>query len=231
MFGNSNGGFLMKRFFLAIFFILLMAISPTFAIDCKSSTECVLIGQNLITQKEYDMAIECFDTAISMAEDDYMAYAYRAKANFYLGNYSLMIDDTTKSIEIYKNSSAYGLRGSAKLAMGDNAGAIEDTTKALILNPNYMKCYEVRARAEVNTEDFLQALKDASKAIKLRDNYAKSYEVLAYAQMGIKDYPSALESFKKSVELFKNDRDRKNYKLVKKQMKLCKKTIKKQNKN
>lgn len=215
----------MKKIFLTIS-ILLFFIAPVFAVDCKSADECVVIGEKFIAQKDYTTAIECFDTAISMDKDTYMAYAFRAKANFYLGNYDFMIEDTNTSIEIHPNSRAYGLRGSAKLALGDVEGAIEDTTKALEINPEYMKCYEVRARAEVNAEQYIEALKDANKAIALRGDYAKSYEVLGYAQMGIKDYPSAIESFEKAKNLFKKDNDRKKFKLMKKKIKDCKRLAK-----
>ena len=225
MFSNSNGGFLMKKLFLIILILSSFAL-PSFAIECESSGECYVIGKTMIMQKEYENAVKCFDMAISMDSEDAYLYAYRAKANFYLKKFDSMIEDTTKSIEIYPNDRAYGLRGSAKLALGDNEGAIEDTTEALKLNPFYMKCYEVRARAEVNIEDYIEALKDISKAIKLKDDYAKSYEVLAYAQMGIKDYRSAVESFEKSAALFKKDKDKQNYKEMQQKIKYCKRLIK-----
>jgi serine/threonine-protein kinase len=184
------------------------------------------LGKELINQKEYKLAYECFDEAVLLDSEDAYAYAFRAKANFYLGRYEQTLEDAKKSIEIYPNDRGFGMIGSAKLLLGDNAGAIEYMTKALELNPEYMKCYEVRARAEANIGDYISSLKDVYKAINLKDDYAKSYEVLAYAQIGIKDYPSALESFEKSAMLFKKNGDRKNYKLMKKRIKETKRLLK-----
>ncbi len=215
----------MKKILLTIL-VLLFFVAPTFAIDCKSADECVVIGEKLIIQKEYQTAVECFDTALSMDEDTYMAYAFRAKSYYYIGNYDFAIEDATKSIELHPNSIAYGVRGGAKLACGDTEGAIEDTTKALEINPEYMECYVIRARAEANAEQFVEALKDANKAISLKDDYAKSYEVLGYAQIGIKDVPSAKDSFEKAKKLFKTNKDRKNYRLMKKKVKECKRLLK-----
>lgn len=207
-----------KKIFLTVIYLLVLVL-PVYAIECESASQCVIIGQKMIEQKEYEKALKCFDNALLMDSQSYLAHAYRAKTNFYLGRYEQMLEDTTKSIEIYPNDRAYGLRGSAKLALGNNLGAIEDVSKALELNPKYMKCYEVRARAEANIGDYISALKDANRAINLRKDYAKAYEVLGYAQVGIKDYLSAIESFKIAEDLFKNQGDRKSSNKMKSEIK------------
>lgn len=215
----------MKRIILIICFILITASSQVYAVECDSSTQCAYLGTQFINQKEYKNAIECFDKAISFDEKDYFSYAFRAKSYYYLKDYSNVVKDIEKSLSIKPNSVAYGLRATMELKEGKHRESIEDATKALELNPNYMKCYEVRGRAEIATEDYFGALKDATKAIKLRDNYAKSYEVKAMAYMGLKDYQSSLENYEKASELFKEVGDRKNYKKMKKQAKLCRKRI------
>ena len=225
MFSNSDSGVLMKRF-LILFTALILSSAQVFAVECKSATECSLIGQKLIKQKEYKNAIECFNTAISMDEEEYFAYAFRAKAYFYLKDYEKVKTNADKSIEIHPNSVAYGIRGSYNLLKGNYRNAIDDTTSALELNSKYMKCYEVRARAKVGIEDYIGALKDAGQAIKLNDKYAKSYEVRAMAQMGLKDYISAKDDFEKAAELFKENGDKKNYKNSKKLAKVCQERIK-----
>ena len=215
----------MKKF-LILLTALILASTQVFALECKSASECSLIGQNLIKQKEYKDAIECFNTAISMDKEEYFAYAFMAKAYFYLKEYNKAIENANKSIEIYPNSVAYGIRGSLELLQGKYRETIEDTTLALDLNSNYMKCYEVRARAKVGIEDYVGALKDAGHAIKLNDKYAKNYEVRAMAQMGLKDYISAREDFEKAAEIFKENGDKKNYKHSKKWAKICQERIK-----
>ena len=91
MFSYSNGGFLMKKI---LFLICLMLIGAnSYAADCESSSQCVIIGKKLIDQKEYKSAIECFDSAISMDEDDEFAYAFRARAKYYIKDYEGAVCD------------------------------------------------------------------------------------------------------------------------------------------
>ena len=210
----------MKKLLLLLTFIFLFS-SSAFAQECETADYCTLLGKKSINEKKYKQAIEYFDKAISNDNEAYLAYAYRAKANFYLKNYNKTLDDTKKSLEICENSVSHGLRGSVYVVKGSYHDAIEETTKALDLNPWYMKCYEVRARAELYLEDYFSALKDSSKAIKLKNDYPKSYEVRAYAHLGLKDIPSAKEDFAQAAELYKDNSDNKNYKQMKKMVKIC----------
>ena len=220
MFSNGNGRFLMKKILLLITLIFLFT-NISFAQDCQSADECTLLGRKLIQEKKYKKAIECFDFAITEDNEEYLAYAYRAKANFYLKNYNKTLDDTKKSLEICENSTAHGLRASVNLVKGNYHDSIEEATKAIELNPWYMKCYEVRARAELNLKDYFSALKDSSKAIKIRNDYPKSYEVRGYAYLGLKDIPSAKSDFAQAAELYKDTNDSKNYKQMTKMVKIC----------
>lgn len=225
MFSDSNGGFLMKKFILTVISIIFVSCN-VFAYECQSSTECAIMGVKFIKQKEYKNAVECFNKAIEMDENEYFSYAYRAKANYYLRNYEQALKDADKSNEIKTNSVAYGIKGSLELLKGNYPKTIEYSTKAIELNPAYMKCYEVRARAELMSENYIDALKDSTKAIKIRDDYAKSYEVRAKAYAGIKDYISAAQDCEKAIVLFKKNHDRKNYKQMKKLAKIYKGKIK-----
>jgi len=210
----------MKKLFLLLTLIFLFTNS-VFAQECETSDECTLLGRKHIIEKKYKKAIECFDFAISKDEEAYLAYAYRAKAYFYLKNYNKTLEDTKKSLEICENSVSHGLRGSVHNVKGNYHDAIEETTKALDLNPWYMKCYEVRARAELNIEDYFGALKDSNKAIKLKNDYPKSYEIRGYAYLGLKDIPCAKSDFAQAAELYKDNGDKKNYKQMKKMVKIC----------
>ena len=216
----------MKRLFI-LFVLMFMFVLDVNALECDTSTQCALLGKQLLNQKEYKNAIECFDRAISFDEKDFFAHAYRAKAYYYLGDYGNAKKDIEKSLEIKPNSVAYGLKSSLYLKEGKYRETIESSTKAIELNPEYMKCYEVRGRAKVGLEDYFGALKDAAKAVKLRNNYAKSYEVMGMAHIGLRDYPSAVADYEKAAVLFKEQGDRKNYKKMKKIMKLCRKRIEK----
>jgi len=215
----------MKKFILILSILLLLPCAIN-AQECQSSTECAIMGKKLLEQKEYKNAIECFNKSINMDENEYFSYAYRAKANYYLKNYEQALKDADKSISIKPNSRAFGIKSSIDLLNGDYRKAIENSTKALELNPNYMKCYEVRARAELELEDYISALKDSTKAINLRNNYAKSYEVRAIAYAGIKDYNSAFSDAENAAKIFKQNKDRKNYKKMKKLVKQYKGKIK-----
>ena len=224
MFSDSNGGFLMKKV-LFLIFILFMGTN-VFAFDCDSASQCTILGKKLIDQKEYKSALECFDNAISMDEDDEFAYAFRARAKFYLKDYEGAVSDAEKSLEIRKNSIAYNARANVKFINGDYQGAIDDLTSAVELNPKYMQCYEMRAFANVKLGNYVEALEDAGKSIKLNHEYSKNYEVKARAEMGLKDYRSASRDFLIASRMYKEDGDRKNSRNMQNLAKTCKRKIK-----
>lgn len=211
---------------LILFVVLLFFVSGVKAVECDTSTQCAYLGKQYITQKEYKIAIECFDRAVTFDENDYFSYSYRAKSYYYLKDYVNARKDIEKSLNIKPNSVAYGLRASLYLNEGQYLEAIENATNAIELNPKYMKCYEVRGRAKACLEDYFGALKDATKAVNLRSDYAKNYEVMGMAHVGLKDYPSAVLDYEKASELFKESGDRKNYKKMKKMAKYYRKRIK-----
>ena len=225
MFSDSDSGVLMKKFLILILFAII-AQYQVIAAECDSSTQCAFMGKQLLEQKEYKNAIECFDRAILMDKNDYFSYSYRAKSYYYLKNYEQTKKDIDKSLSIKPNSVAFGLKATLKLSEGNNQEAIKNATDAIDLNPQYMKCYEVRARAKIGQEDYIGALKDITQAIKLCDYYAKNYEVRAMSYMGLKDYRTAMEDYEKAAELFKSNGDRSNYKRMKQLAKSCRKRIK-----
>ncbi len=216
----------MKKNLILFFTIIFMVSTQVMATECDSANQCAFLGKQLLEQKDYKGALDCFNNAISFDKNEYFSYAYRAKTYYYLKDYINTEKDIEKSLSIKPNSVAFGLRSSLKLAKGDYRAAIDNATDAIALNPEYMKCYEVRARAKIGLEDYFGALKDVSQAIKLCDYYPKNYEVRAMAYMGLKDYRTASIDYKKAAELFKAKGDRENYKKMKKFAKLCRKRIK-----
>ena len=215
----------MKNFILVLITIFFVSCN-VYARECESATECAIMGKKLIDQKEYKNAIECFNKAIEMDENEYFSYAFRAKANYYLKNYEQTLKDADKSIEIKPNSVAYGIKSSINLLKGNYQEAIENSTNALELNPKYSKCYEVRAKAEFETADYINALKDSNKAINLKQDLILCHQIKAKSYEKLKDYLSAKESCEKSAEFFKNNKDRKNYRQMKKLAKYYKGKIK-----
>lgn len=210
-----------------LFLICLMFLgSNAFALDCDSASQCTIIGKKLIDQKEYKSAIECFDSAIVMDENDEFAYAFRAKAKYFLKDYEGAVSDAEKSLELRKTSYAYNAIANVKLINGDFQGAIEDLTNAVELNPKYMQCYEMRARANVKLENYVDALKDAGMAMKLDSEFSQNYEVKAMAEMGLKDYQSASRDFSIASKMYKAEGNRKAHRITKKLAKKCERKIK-----
>lgn len=215
----------MKKFILILFFVIFVTPAVS-AFECSSSSQCTIIGEVLIKQQEYLEAIECFDKALEMNPEEYIALAFRAKAKYYLKDYNGVVADATKSLEITENSLAYGVRGSANFELGEIEKCVVDTTKAIEINKNYMKCYQVRAKAKLKLEEYVEALSDASVAVRLDNKCPQNYEIKAKALMGIKDYRTAIEDFNKASELFLDNDDKKNSKEMLKLSKKCKRLVK-----
>ncbi|XP_059452159.1 uncharacterized protein LOC132182814 isoform X2 [Corylus avellana] len=97
-----------------------------------------LQGNRAMQSKLYSDAIELYDCAIALCENNAVYYCNRAAAYTQIHNYTEAIRDCMKSIEINPNySKAYSRLGLAYYAQGNYSDAInEGFKKALQLDPN-----------------------------------------------------------------------------------------------
>jgi tetratricopeptide (TPR) repeat protein len=106
-------------------------------------------------------AVNCFDRAIALKPDDYVAYNDRGRAYARMRQYDLAIRDYDKAIALKPDlSQAYNNRGNVYLRMRRLDFAISDYNTALLLNPDFAEVHNNRAMAYFLMREYDKALAD-----------------------------------------------------------------------
>jgi tetratricopeptide (TPR) repeat protein len=126
--------------------------------------------QKASKDKDFDMAIEAFTSAIAL--DPNYAHAYIGRGNAYAdkGQYDRAIEDFNKAIALNPNdASAYNNRGYAYVSKGQYDRAIEDFNKVIALDPNLALAYFTRGLAYEYKGNMGRAISDFQKACDMGD--------------------------------------------------------------
>jgi tetratricopeptide (TPR) repeat protein len=106
-------------------------------------------------------AVKCFDRAVELKPDDFVAYNDRGRAYARMRQYGLAIRDYDKAIALKPDlSQAYNNRGNAYLHMRRLDLAIGDYNTALALNPDFAEVHNNRALAYFLMREYDKALAD-----------------------------------------------------------------------
>ncbi len=106
----------------------------------------LMLAGTKIRDKDYQGAIDYYDTAIELNPNDYKTYANRGLAKGELGRHTEAIEDFDKVIKHNSNDYlTYVNRGVAKIELGRHLEAEEDFQKAIELESNNPDVYEVIA--------------------------------------------------------------------------------------
>ena len=132
-----------------------------------------------------------FLTTSSVYAETAEEYVKRGIANGKKGNFTQLISDCTKAIEINPNyARAYYCRGYAYYQQGNLIQAISDFTKTVEINP-YPEAYYYRGRAYLDQGNSTQAISDFTKTIEICPNYAAAYYDRGHVYYKIKEYDKA----------------------------------------
>ena len=162
-------------------------------------------GLKLISQQQYDKAINAFSTAIEIIPRDYQAYNYRGVAWALKGDFNKAIADYNKALKIRPHyAEAYNNLGFAHTQIGDLRQALTDYSRALEINPFFVDAYINKAwilatAADTRYRDGAKAVMLAQKAVELKpDGDALDTLAAAYAAAG--NFESAIDTQKKAVQ-------------------------------
>ena len=97
------------------FLIALQSLAEAQAENNEIASQVYLLGGGIhLSRREYDWAIEDYNTVIEMKPDNVEAYIHRGLAYHHKGEYDRAIGDFTKAIELKPNyADAYYDRGVA----------------------------------------------------------------------------------------------------------------------
>lgn len=164
------------------------------------------------SQKEYDLAIEDYNTVIKLKPDNADAYYNRGLAYHYKSEYDRAIEDFNKIIALkpaYAN--AYYNRGLTYGFKGNNDHAIADFNRAIQLNANYAQAYNNRGVAYSRKGEYDHAIEDFNTAIELDSgnpyfylSRSVIYLLQAKCDWAIEDATKALELNPDNAEAYRH---------------------------
>lgn len=159
-------------------------------------------GNNFYSKGELSKAISCYDEAIKLDPDNYLAYTNRSVVYLDQQLFDKTIEDCDKAITI-KNDFvlSYYNRAVAYQNKGNLDKSLADYRKTLELDPNFTAAYNNLGFLCYNAKEFDIALKIFNKGIEINPNFAELYNnrSLIFAEM--KDFNKVIEDCNKAIQL------------------------------
>ena len=121
-------------------------------IDQREADKFKMDGNNFMSQKQYQEAVDCYTEAITLCPSGLSSHVYysnRAAALCYLERYDEAERDSEMSLKLKPDyGKAYARLGLSRFFLEDYKGAAEAYTSALEFDPNNAACMSYLAKAQ-----------------------------------------------------------------------------------
>ena len=152
--------------------------------------------------RQFEEAIEQYDSAIAYNPEDAKALNNRGVAKAALDRREEAIEDYDEAIRINpKYAVAYNCRGNAKGRLGRRTEAIEDYDAAISINPGYVEAYKNRALANIKLQRYKDAISDCDKSIDIDSRYADPYHIRGDIKVRLGKFREAIVDYDKATRL------------------------------
>jgi len=159
-------------------------------------------GLEALANRDYDLAISCFNEEIRQHPREAVAFANRGNAFAGKGEFDKAITDFTQAIRLNPaDSHALNNRGYAYDSQGEYDRAIADYNQALKINPKDSDAYYNRGNAYRTKGNHEQAVADYSESLRLHPNFALAYNSRGTAYHELKEYKRAVADFTTAIRL------------------------------
>lgn len=163
-------------------------------------------GRNLISTKDYLLAIHYFHQAIKAKPDRADLYFYRSLAKIFLDDFQGAEQDATKAISLHKyHTEAYRVRGFARMRSDKDSLALEDFNMGLMFLPYDRDFLYYKGGALAKLKRYEEADTAAQMLIRYHKNFYGGYSQRAAIKLEQKDTIMALDLIARSLELEKKD--------------------------
>ena len=173
----------------------------------KNFKENVHVVQNLLgvsyeINKEFDHALESFQSALYLKPDYYEAYYNLGNLYSTLGKFRNAIENYKQALHFKKDyHQVYNNLGSAYFQINELDLAVSNLNKAINYNPNNINTHNNLGLLLTNFKKFEEAEKHFKKAIELNPNFYQAFNNLGVSQKENKNFDKAMESFDKALEI------------------------------
>jgi len=175
---------------------LLLLLGVWMMVGCNfASNDLNATGLKKLHQQNYHGAIEDFNKAIALNENNGVAYYNRGLTKGYIGDTAGALADYDKAISLRKTDKnatlylavCYCNRGLIKSGKKNNESAIDDYDEAIHLNPSMGIALFDKAHVEYTLNEYDKAIIDFTKAIEIAktDTYANQYYSFSYMCRGV----------------------------------------------
>ncbi|MBD80701.1 MAG: hypothetical protein CL840_17435 [Crocinitomicaceae bacterium] len=158
------------------------------------ANELLLDGINLLSNKEYELAIKKLELHVSMNPGSALAFAKLGEASMALGNYRKALEFLNEATTIDNRQSEYFvLRASAYSHLDRDEKAMNDLSFAILLNNRNARAYASRASLYIAGGHTKLAISDLKKAVKLNPAEVEFKHLLVKAYQSAKRLPEAFK--------------------------------------
>ncbi|MEG4504890.1 tetratricopeptide repeat protein [Microcoleus sp. F6_B4] len=162
-------------------------------------------GQCLQNLERYDEALESFDRALELNDNDKLAWRIRGGLLNNLKRYDGALASFDRAIALDDNDRlAWVLRGNVLYDLKRPQEALASLDKAIELGANYQPVWALRGYVLHNLERYEEALASFDKAIELGANYHHIWVLRGNVLNNLERYEEALASFNKAIGLGAN---------------------------
>lgn len=174
-----------------------------------------LLGDSYLQEKNYEMAIEPYERALTANKDIYEAYVNLAETYRYRGDYKKAISTLNRGIKVFDNDGGFlvNLTWYNSLA-GNNGEAIREGQKAIKVAPGNSMAFTNLCRAYSDSGLHKQALDTCKEALKINSNdgethyyMARAYNKLGQSSEAVKEYKLAVQGLEESTKLQPDNTD------------------------
>ena len=203
----------MKKKHLKILFLSFLLL---FCVACNEkeieSNKLVIEGINKFDSGNIKEAIQNYDDAIKIWDENYNAYINRADAKRKLKDIDGAILDYNKCIELHPTFSGYYSRGKLKIMKSDVDGAISDFNESIEIDPLNDDAFCSRGIVYGLKEEYEKSITDFDKAIQLNPKNADAYFNRGFSKIFLYDKEGACADMYEAAQLGNVDAQ-KQYKL------------------
>lgn len=193
----------MKKILEVIFGLLALSVIYIPQSSAQIDTDRVIsVGQNAIYFKDYVLAIQYFNSAITSAPHRAEPYYYRGIAKNSLDDYLGAEEDADEAIK--RNPFLYGayyLRAISRHTLGKDSLALKDYEVVLRDNPDHKGALHNSALLQIALGDSIGARRTLDHLQRFYPSYAEGYLIDGGFQTEIGDTVGALRLFEKAISI------------------------------
>jgi len=184
----------------------------------SAASALIISGLFIITWLQvahWQNSVTLFEHALSVTNENYVAYHGRGIASGRMGNYGQAIEDFNRAIKINPHyAEAYYNRGNIYATIGNYQQAIENFNSAIQYTPRYAEVYFNRGNVYAALGNYQQAIENFNSAIQFKPQYAEAYCNRGAVNGRLSNLSEAIRDFDRAIEINKQYADAYNNRAI-----------------